>query len=169
MSVRMSNYSEWLVWGVLMPEPWDCRLLGWSKTKMIWGWNGWKPHSFCMGGTARGTNPANMARAQVQWLNWLNSLWNRISYSGFMRVPELSCAAFPYPVTLFQRFLFKASWRVLVDDDSSSTYDPVQSSCYAARLFLFSFCCSSMQVFFFFFYCAHMQLKIEHLSFLWCA
>lgn len=39
-----------------------------------------------------------------------------ISSSGFSRDPKLSVDAFPYPFTLFKCFLFKASWRVSVED-----------------------------------------------------
>lgn len=158
-----------------MPEPWQCRLWGWSKTEVIWGWNGWKQDG---GGGLKGNNPANMARAQVQSLNWLNSLWNGIPKKTFhlldSAVPELRGGASPYPFSLFQRFLFKASWRVSVDDESYQYLWPssVKLLCSATQvsqiffLFIlllllthasFSVLCS--------FFCnyLHVHLKIEHL------
>lgn len=148
------------MWGVLMPEPWQCRLCGWSKTEMIWGWNGWKATQHCRGGVLKGTNPANMARDQVQWLNWLNSLWNGILKTTFHLLDwaeSLNWVALPFQILLPVSSascsrLPEGFWWLMIP---SSTYDPVQSSCYSPQVSeiffsLSSSCCSPMRVFLFF-------------------
>lgn len=113
------------------------------------------------GGVLKGTNPANMARAQVQWLNWLNSLWNGISKTTFHLLDgaeSLNWVALPFHILLPLSSascsrLPEGFWWLMIP---SCTYDPVQSSCYSTQVSeiffsLSSSCCSPMHVFLFFF------------------
>lgn len=121
ISVRISNYPVRVI-SLVGP---DARTLGvktlwmipsgkWSEAEMV----GNRP-TFVWKETGKGTNPTTMARAQVQRLNWLNSLWKQIWKTTFhlLDASDTLNWAFPYPFSLLQRFLFKASWRVLVEDD----------------------------------------------------
>lgn len=85
MSVRISNYPVRVI-SVAGP---DARTLGvktlwmipsrkWSEAETL----GSHP-TFVWREAAKGLNPTTMARAQVQRLNWLNSLWKEIWKTAF--------------------------------------------------------------------------------------
>lgn len=138
MSVRISNYPIRVI-SVMGP---DARTLGvktlwmissgkWSEAEMV----GNHP-TFVWKETGKGTNPTTMARAQVQRPNWLNSSWKKIWKTTFHLLDAagtLNWVLMPFHI-LFPSFstswsrLPEGFWWIMI---ASSTYDPVQSSCYA--------------------------------------
>lgn len=101
-----------------------------------------------------------MARAQVQWLNWLNSLWNRISKATFHLLDSRESrnwVVMPFHILLpsfsaSRSRLPEGFWWTMIP---STTYDPVQSSCCAAWVFFILLLLLIHAGFFSFLLCTH--------------